>query len=769
MRPDFAPHDFPGSRMIGCLIVLVVIVATAVIASSASAQSQRFDLYDKGAKTGELEFSEGSHRLRSRDLADGSWTDWRAAEGSDREGARALHGPLGEFPRSFRALSEIDWRHVQAIGWPTADDIFTRERMITADTPWGQETAGYWAARDASLPVDLIVGQDNRILAAVDLYNDRVAVRPGYENFTALSGWREVSQPIFGYRALPLQMMETRAGFDLATRVYLPRGEGPFPTLLVRTPYGITNLFSRYEHFAVRGYAVVLQEVRGTSYSDPESLSEGTWDMMLQEVPDGKDAIEWIVDQPWSNGELCSDGISYYGYTQWALSMARHPAYKCIIAESSMGTPFSDQPFMGGTMIQGMAYYVFWMHDKPLLPGRNWADVFRHRPLADIDEYATGVDLPIWNRFFEHPTNDELWAPNNWYTGEHPREFGTLQISGWFDDDYPGTRSNWELMQRFGTETDKLIIGPWKHSYNRDRRLNGFSFGADAVRPDIHLTKIRFLDHHLRDAQNGVGEPTVEYFMLGANEWRSASAWPPDEVRPTPYYLHSQGMANITQADGSLTLAAPVGEEPAERYVYDPGDPVRNWADFDALERWEDIQSFPYDFRDIERRQDVVTFTSEPLEEAVEIAGNILVTLYASTDAKDTDWWVHISDVAPDLTSTRLGVGVIRARFRDLDDPEFHAFGSNFEEERLLSGNIEDIVEYRLSIPGVANAFKPGHRIRIAVFNALEGYSFPNSNTGEDEGYTTRAIPAAMVVHHSAGAPSHVILPVVPADSGEEN
>ena len=123
---------------------------------------------------------------------------------------------------------------------------------------------------------------------------------------------------------------------------------------------------------------------------------------MAQEPADGADALEWITRQPWSNASVCMQGASYYGYTQWALTMANNPALKCLVPEVSMGTAFSDQPYMGGTFVQGLAFYIFWMTDSPLLPGRSWVDVMRYRPLADMDEYATGKDIPQWNNFFKY-------------------------------------------------------------------------------------------------------------------------------------------------------------------------------------------------------------------------------------------------------------------------------------------------------------------------------------------------------------------------------
>ena len=181
------------------------------------------------------------------------------------------------------------------------------------------------------------------------------------------------------------------------------------------------------------------------------------------------------------------------------------------------------------------------------------------------------------------------------------------------------------------------------------------------------------------------------------------------------------------------------------------------------MESWEDVQRFPYDFKDIEARPDVVTFTSAPLEEDLTVAGFVEVELYASADVLDTDWWVHVSDVHPDDSSVRLTTGILRARFRNLDDPIHQVAGSNFEAESLLSGDLADVVRYHFTIPATANTFKVGHRIRVAVMNALDNFYFPNSNTGGDEGTVTETVVGTMRIHHSAEHPSRVTIHVLPS------
>lgn len=733
---------------------------------------QVFDGYKRGVQIYQLDFSGAAtqqYTLRRRDLSTLVWDDSisTAAEQVAEVEEFRLPGALADFPLQLNTLAKIDWSNIVTAKPAGIDASYTAHRHMHAQVNGETVEAVYWAQQDATYPMDLIIASDNRIIAAIDPSNDYVVVRRGYEQFTSVGRWQSsaVSAATFPRSSLPLSMMPTRSGKKLATRVFLPGGDatGPFATILVRTPYGISDLISRYETYVTRGYAVVLQAVGGTIYWDPASRSEGDhWNMMVQEVDDGADTLNWVTGQPWSDGSICMEGRSYYGYTQWSASMAKNPALKCLVPEVSMGTAFSDQPYMGGTFIQGFTYYTFWMLNKQLLPGRTWNDVLRHRPLIEIDSYATGEDIPTWNRFFENWRNNEFWQQQDWYRGDHARDLATLQIGGWFDDDYPGTRSNWALMQRYGTQPNRLVIGPWRHGHNRERALNGYDYGTDSLRDDLWLLKQKWYDRFLKGRDNGVDSVKVEYFMLGENAWRQSGTWPPAEAVDTRFYLNSGGSANLHADSGGLSTEIPNRGAAFDSLQYDPKAPVKNWYSFDLMQEWGDYQSFPYDFQDIEARADVAVYTSQVLEQDIAVAGNINLILYAATDVKDTDWWAYLSDVAPDNSSTRLSVGVIRARFRQLDDPVYHVFGSNFASEELLSGDIDEVVRYHISIPSIANTFRKGHRIRIAVMNSHDNYAFPNSNTGGDEGLVVDSRVGKMRIHHSEKYPSHVVLPVLP-------
>jgi putative CocE/NonD family hydrolase len=747
------------------LSVLVLAAAPAALAQ----RSARYDVYSTGIRIAEV-VTGPSYSIRKLDPRTNQWGRPVLAPAAKvaADTAFALWGSGRDLLGRLAAFDRVNWGALDLVGWPTKARIYERDREVRASVNGRTTTATHWVERDASRPLDLLIGAGNQLVAALDPSGDYVIVRRGYEAFTVVSRWQDaakVSQPQYGYRSLGKLMVPMRDGVRLATLVYLPDGPGatgPFPVVFVRTPYGISSAIARGFQYPARGYALVYQATRGTAYTDPEFRSEGEWHDVINEPNDGADAVDWLVKQSWSNGTICMQGGSFVGYTQWAAAMAKNPALKCLIPESSMGTVFSDQPYMGGTFVEGMAFYMFFMLDEKLQPGRTWNEVLHHRPLIDIDRFALGKEVPQWNIMLDNLTNNDYWKRQDWYRGTHPREFSTLQISGWWDDDFPGTESNWALMDRYGRGAQRLLIGPWKHGYNADRMLNGYRFGPTAVRDDIGLQKQMWYDHILKGMANGADQPRATYFVLGSNEWRTATAWPPAEATATKWYLHSDGQAARLPTVGRLLARPPQGDQTADRYQYDPANPPPNWMSFDQMLRWEDVQSFPYDMKDIEARPDVVVFTSDPLAEDLTIAGELTAVLFASTDVKDTDWWVHVSDLDPRGASHRITQGVIRARFRGNDDPQHHIFGSNFEKEVLLSGDPNEVVRYEFGIRSIANTFEKGHRIRIAVMNAVDNYSFPNSNTGGHEGRTTETVVGRMAIHHSDRYPSHIVLPVMP-------
>jgi putative CocE/NonD family hydrolase len=370
-------------------------------------------------------------------------------------------------------------------------------------------------------------------------------------------------------------------------------------------------------------------------------------------------------------------------------------------------------------------------------------EYFEALPLSSLPERA-GVRSAWWDEMMEHPVFDAFWRQGSYDV--HPdMDLAALNVTGWWDMNFPGAPLNFERM-RSGPAAgrQKLIIGPWPHWVNRTRRLSGLDFGEHAI---IELDEyvIRFFDRWLKGTRNGIeDEKPVHVFVIGANEWWAEDGWPLPGTEEVPYYFHSRGRANSLKGDGILSPDAP-GSEPHDSYRYDPA----------SVERilW-DLREGPIDDRIATIRDDCLCYTSEPLEEPLDIVGWVTCRLYASSSARDTDWHVRLVDVHPDGAAHFLCRGALRARFRE-----------SFEEPRLLEPETPTLFEFTMDACGVR--FLPGHRIRVEVTSSWFTQYDRNTNSGAENFFKDDDIVTAhQRIYHQEGMASCVLLPVVRRAAG---
>jgi putative CocE/NonD family hydrolase len=291
-----------------------------------------------------------------------------------------------------------------------------------------------------------------------------------------------------------------------------------------------------------------------------------------------------------------------------------------------------------------------------------------------------------------------------------------------------------------------LLVGPWSHSTQLAARVGNRTFGpsAQVLLDDIHQ---RWFDHWLKDVPNGVEqEKPVRLFMMGANQWRDFSDWPPPDARVSKLYLHSNGEANGAGGDGALTGEMP-GDEQPDRYSYDPTDPVPTVGG-PLFPSPVDVPPGPFDQSSVERRPDVLCYTTPPLERDVTVAGPVSVELWIASTARDTDFTAKLVDVEPDGTAWNLCDGILRARYRD-----------GFDRVTLLDPGTP--VRISVDLAGTANVFRQGHRIRLEVSSS----NFPrfdrNTNTGRVIATDGEHVVARNTVYHEAARPSSLTLFVV--------
>lgn len=551
-----------------------------------------------------------------------------------------------------------------------------------------------------------------------------------------------------------------RDGVNLSADIYLPKSDGqdpggPFPVVLTRTPYSnnMDPVIEKARKLANRGYACVVQDVRG------RWDSEGDYYAFHQEVDDGFDTQEWIGQQDWCDGSIGMAGSSYGGCVQW-LSAPLKSQYLKAMVPRVMCTDYYRGLMHPGGAFQLNVMMTWGMRTNgrtgQSIDYHNWTEAFRSLPLTNLAG-NTGRDLTFWQDWLAHPSDDDYWNVVN-----TERRFGEIEVpalvmGGWYDlyatdafDNYTGLR------ERGGSNIarqSKLIVGPWPHALSTSTKTGDIDFGAESML-DLDSIELRWFDKWLKGTENDPNYPgdatndaPIKLFVMGINQWRDEHEWPLARTDWQAWNLHSDGSANTARGDGKLTTQS-ASEQPADNFVYDPEFPVQTIGGNNCCS--PDIVPWgPYDQRPAESRSDVLCYTTDILEDDLEVTGPIRLKLFASTDGLDTDWTAMLVDVSPSGYAKNLCDGIIRARYRE-----------GFEEQKLLEPG--EVYEYEIAVGVTANVFKKGHRIRLQVSSS----NFPrydrNLNTGGELYTETEMRAAQQTVLHSADYPSQLILPVIP-------
>jgi putative CocE/NonD family hydrolase len=589
----------------------------------------------------------------------------------------------------------------------------------------------------------------------------------------------QMSQEIVVDFDVPARM---RDGTTLRANIYRPAGDGTWPVLLTRLPYGkdlpLGSSILDPVQVARRGYVVIVQDTRG------RFTSEGAWEPFVNEGLDGVDAVEWAAQLPYSNGSVGMYGVSYYGYTQWTTAVNNPPALKALAPFQTWNDPLNGQVFRGGALELGILGYWYTTMGLDVLIRRHRGDRqalgraiyllvkemdtlgkqgYWSLPLNEFGPLKHQEIAPDFFRSFKSPMDrtDEI-VERMAIIGKHEQvRVPTLNVGGWYDIFLQDTISHFTAMRKHGatpeTRQSKLLVGPWSHGsfLNLVGELN-FGFGSSAafidLQMDIISLQVRWFDHWLKGNDTGMlKEAPIKLFVMGANVWRDEQEWPLARAVDTRYYLHSNGHANTLHGDGYLMTGAPEGTEPTnDRFDYDPNNPVMTKGG--ALLLTPEYPSGPRDQRETEGRQDVLVYTGGELKEDLEVTGPITVHLWAVSSAPDTDFVARLVDVYPDGYAQNLTDGILRARYRN--------FAQGEAPSLIEPGKA---YEYVIDLWATSNVFLAGHRIRLDVTSS----SFPrwdrNPNTGHDFGVDSEVAVANQTILHDPEHASYVVLPVVPA------
>ncbi len=590
-----------------------------------------------------------------------------------------------------------------------------KERFLTkAGTRYERKSDKEYVEREIKFPKDLMV-EDGRIIAFVTPGRDycSVLVREGCEDKTILAKWKiTYSEDLCCVNGPQTHMIPMRDGVRLATDVYLPKKAGQVPTVLVRTPYGKRDGVEQYYRFVQRGYAVVIQDVRG------REDSEGEWLPMYYEVEDGDDTLNWIAGESWSDGNIAMTGGSYLGYVQWAAAASENPHLKAMLSSVCAGSAFIDMPRRGGCFDSGMLAWAFLVSGKRMTPEKmardDWEEVLDIRPLEELASKALGYDVPFLRKWFEHMDYDEFWRQGNWKERFGKRKVPALIMSGWFDDNGMGTTEALDLYQDY--EEKKVILGPWMHSGNANYDIHGFALGDNALRYDLDLICFAWLDHYLKGMDNGIENTAkVEYYTMGSNVWKSASNWPVPETDELILYLDGEEEDAAVRNRGKLAWSKADMEslEGTDSYMYDPKNPANHIIDMS-----ENEIEVPEDYTEEEKRDDILCYSTECLAEDVTITGDAFAELYISSDCEDTDLVVRVTDVDENGRSMKLADGMISVRYRNqFTRPEYMEPGK--------------IYQVKIRTTKLSHTFKKGHKLRVTVTSSAKNFIFPNRNMRE--------------------------------------
>ncbi len=560
-----------------------------------------------------------------------------------------------------------------------------------------------------------------------------------------------------------------RDGVILRANVYRPDdgGAASYPVLLTRLPYGkdlpLGSSLLDPSQAARRGYVVVIQDVRGTF------TSGGAWYPFKHEREDGEDSVAWAANLPSSNGHVGMFGASYFGQTQWLA--ARSPQLRAMIPtvtwadaeetsirdgvlewgvqaswllQQGLGQVFrrhaNDPETLGKAVYSVVNAYDTLPHSYTTLPLHEFAPLHAHdlhQPLVDVIRARDTGDfsgLPHGPQSY-----DEITLP-------------MLHIGGWYDIFLKGTIRNFNEMRQRGRPGQRLVIGPWTHG-NFNPLIGDIYFGMASsgalldYQIDLMSLQLQFFDRWLKGAPAPFdSQPPVKYFVMGANRWQSSDIWPPAGVVEQRWYLHSGGHANSASGDGLLSETQP-DAEPADAYTYDPMAPTPTVGGPTLMHSV--YRAGPLDQAAVEKRDDMLVFTSAPLERPIEVTGSISATLHVATDAPDTDFIARLVDVYPDGRAITLTDGIARMMYRN---------GYTAPNAPLEAGRAYGIT---IDMWATSNLFLPGHRIRLDVASS----SFPrwerNLNTGQSSAATAEARVAHQTILHDSDHPSFVMLSVM--------
>jgi hypothetical protein len=525
-----------------------------------------------------------------------------------------------------------------------------------------------------------------------------------------------------------------RDGVRLSANVFRPGQPGRYPAVLLRTPYGKGDTITvSYQSFVNHGYVVVVEDVRG------RYKSGGVFEPINQEIRDGDDTLNWIARQSWSDGDVGMYGGSYLGIAQWKAAITQNPHLKAIFPYVSGDDDYRDRYYSAGGAMK-IGHRLLWFAENMRAPRFTPPDFKRYvqaLPVRDADLTATGHALDAWRTVANNPAYDQFWKTNS--VREHLKDIRVpvFSVGGWYDNFVESDLDAFTILHRHNPE-DRIMIGPWAHVFSAT--FANADFGRESLVP-LRPYQIQWFDRWVKGIVEkpvaSVHEHPVRIFVMGINQWRDEDEWPLERARGVKYYLDAGGQLGNK----------PESHSAPDMFEYDPRNPVPTVGGAVCC----DPKIFPWgplDQRAVEKRRDVLVYSTDPLTAPLEVTGPIQVVLHVSSSAPDTDFTAKLVDVLPDGVARNLTDGILRMRYRE-----------SLETAKLMTPG--DVYKVTIDAGVTSNVFQPGHRIRIEISSS----NFPrfdrNPNTGGLVADAKDTRRAQQTVYHESQRYSYVLLPVV--------
>jgi putative CocE/NonD family hydrolase len=555
-----------------------------------------------------------------------------------------------------------------------------------------------------------------------------------------MSLYPELSQPTHKTIAETRVRAAMRDGQRMMMDITRPAGDGKHPVILVRTPYGrASQVVMLGEFYAKRGYAVVVQDVRGTGGSD------GQFDPFNTNVADGKDTLDWLVQQPWCDGNVGMIGGSYVASVQWAAAVNHHPALKAIIPQVSPPEPTRNVPWdHGAFMLAGGAWWARIVKDRKAdmaMASRGISDLkpLLTLPLAKVDDAMFGENVPFYDLWLKRPFASD-WKGA--YTTEQVGKvkIPVLHVSGVWDGDAIGTKLHWEARRQNGHTNQWLIYGPWEHAFNVKTKLGDQDYGSGSVL-ELDSVYLRFFDTWLKGKDVKWSEqPRVRFFETGSNRWLTGADWPLPSAKPLTLYL-TGGDANGIKGTGAL--AAKAGQGRRDSYKYDPNKPAAKTAGFEVDSTKANLTRPSSVFT-----HDLLVYRTAAFEAPTSLTGPFTADLFVSTSVKDATFHIVLFDEDPKGNWTIVG------------QPGQRRIG--WKDGRFGPVQPNHIKRIQIEPWEFARQFKKGHRLVVTIQSDLFPNFARNPGTGEPDISAAKLLKATQTVYKGAKYPSKVTLYRIP-------